>query len=141
MIEEIITSLVVGFLSSIAWFLVGGLLYMNPYVAKIYKKHSRFPGVKKWPNNKKYLLNMYLFGILAQCVLFAFVYIFLKPIFVGTILSKTFFFGLLIVAIKIIPRFFDMWLQSTYPNKLLQIELINGIIGSFVIAFVLVFAL
>ena len=29
-----------------------------------------------------------------------------------------------------------MWVQSKYPTTLLSIELINGAIGSFVIAFV-----
>lgn len=47
--------------------------------------------------------------------------------------------GFILVFIKIFPRFNDMWIQSTYPNKLLAIEFINGTIGSFIIAFVFVY--
>lgn len=126
-----------GFLASIAWFIIGGIFYMNPIVAKIYKKFENSPGFKKWKDTKKYLVNMYVFGILIQCLLFAFVYAFIKPILPGALALNTIFFGLILVAVKIVPRLFDMWLQSTYPNKLLAIEFVNGVIGSFAIAFIL----
>lgn len=80
---------------------------------------------------------MYFFGILIQCILFAFVYSFIKPVLPGTLILNILFFGLVLVAVKIFPRLFDMWMQSTYPNKLLMTEFVNGIIGSFVIAFIL----
>jgi hypothetical protein len=80
---------------------------------------------------------MYIFGILIQCLLFAFVYSFIKPILPGSLFLNTIFFGLILVAVKIFPRLFDMWMQSTYPNKLLAVEFVNGTIGSFVIAFIL----
>lgn len=126
-----------GFLASIIWFIVGGMLYMNPFVAKIYKNFENSPGFKKWKDIKKYLINMYIFGILIQCLLFAFVYSFIKPILHGGLLLSTIFFGLILMAVKIFPRLFDMWMQSTYPNKLLAVEFVNGTIGSFVIAFIL----
>lgn len=126
-----------GYLASIVWFIIGGLLYMNPIVAKIYKKLENSPGLKKWKDTKKYLINMYIFGILIQCLLFAFVYSFVKPILPGTLVLNTIFFGSILVAIKIFPRLFDMWVQSNYPNKLLEVEFVNGIVGSFVIALVL----
>lgn len=126
-----------GFLASIVWFIVGGILYMNPIVAKIYKKLENSPELKKWKDTKKYLINMYIFGILIQCLLFAFVYSLIKPILPGSLVLNTIFFGLILVAVKIFPRLFDMWMQSTYPNKLLAVEFVNGTIGSFVIAIVL----
>ncbi|MFH8110168.1 MAG: hypothetical protein QXE42_01880 [Candidatus Aenigmatarchaeota archaeon] len=64
-------------------------------------------------------------------------YSFIKPILPGSLLLSTIFFGLILVAVKIFPRLLDMWMQSTYPNKLLTVEFINGTIGSFVIAFIL----
>ena len=136
---NILQTILGGFLASIAWFIVGGMLYMNPFTAKLYKKFENHSGLKKWKNTKEYLLKMYLFGILSQCLLFAFVYSFIKPILPGTLLFNTFYFGLILVAVKIIPRLFDMWLQSTYPNKLLVVELVNGTIGSFVMALVFTF--
>jgi hypothetical protein len=126
-----------GFLASVIWFIVGGILYMNPVVAKIYKKFENSPGYKKWKDTKKYLINMYIFGILIQCLFFAFVYSFIKPILPDILALNTLFFGLILIAVKILPRLFDMWTQSTYPNKLLAVEFVNGTIGSFVIALIL----
>lgn len=60
-------------------------------------------------------------------------------IFGGILASIAWFIvGGILVGVKIIPRLFDMYLQSTYPNKLLTIEFINGVIGSFIMASVLV---
>jgi hypothetical protein len=126
-----------GFSASIVWFIVGGILYMNPIVSKIYKHLENSPGFKKWSDVRKYLVSMYVFGILIQCMLFAFVYAFISYILPGSLLLNTIFFGLILVAVKIFPRLIDMWVQSTYPNKLLAVEFINGTIGSFVIAFIL----
>jgi len=126
-------SILGGFLASIVWFIVGGALYMNPLVARIYKNFENSPGFKKWNNTKKYLVNMYVFGILIQCLLFAFVYSFVKSILPGTLILNMLYFGLILMAVKIFPRLFDMWMQSTYPNKLLLIEFINGTIGSFIL--------
>jgi len=134
---NLLQTILAGFLASIAWFIIGGALYMNPIVAKIYKNLENSPGLKKWEDTKKYLINMYVFGILIQCLLFALVYSFIKPILPGSLALNTIFFGLILIAVKIFPRLFDMWMQSTYPNKLLVVELVNGTIGSFVIAFIL----
>lgn len=124
-----------GFVASIVWFIVGGILYQNPFVAKIYKSTESSPGLKKWSNIPKYLGLQYV-GILTQCMLWAFVFAMIKPVLSDVVLIKGLVFGLILVAIKIIPRFFDMWIQSTYPNKLLVVEFINGTIGSFIIGIV-----
>ena len=133
---NILQTITGGIIAAVVWFLVGGALYMNPWIAKIYRKAKKRPGLKKWKNNKKYMLSMFIFGILIQSLLFAFVYAFVKLVLPGSLVLNTFYFGLILVGVKIIPRLFDMWLQSTYPKKLLKIELINGTIGSFVIALV-----
>jgi len=52
-------------------------------------------------------------------------------------LPKALLFGLILVAVKIFPRFADMYMQTAYPNKLLAVEFINGTICSFVIALIL----
>ncbi len=135
----LISSLKVGFITSLVWFVIGGVLYMNPLVAGIYKKNEKHPGVKKWKNIKEYLLKMYVFGTLIQCLIFTLIYTFINPILPTNIVSKTIIFGLILIGIKIYPRLSDMWLQTTYPNELLLVEFINGTIGSFVIAFALTF--
>jgi predicted membrane-bound spermidine synthase len=124
-----------GFTASIAWFIVGGALYMNPLIAKIYKDAEDSPALKKWPSVPRYISLQYI-GILAQCLLWAFVFALVKPVLPGGLLVKGIVFGLVLTAVKIFPRFFDMWIQSTYPNKLLGVEFINGTIGSFVIGVV-----
>ena len=106
--------------------------YQNPLVAKIYKSAEGSPGLKKWQSIPKYLGLQYI-GILAQCMLWAFVFALVKPILPEEVFMKGLVFGFVLVAVKIFPRFFDMWIQSTYPNKLLAIEFVNGTIGSFVI--------
>jgi hypothetical protein len=128
--DNIIHTLLAGFILSIAWFIAGGILYMNPPVANIYRKFEDHPGMKKWESQKKYLVTMYLLGALIPCLIFAFVYEFLSPI--GMLP-----FALILVGVRIIPRLIDMWIQTSYPNKILAIELVNGILLSFLAAFVL----
>ncbi len=121
-----------GFAASVIWFVAGGALYMNPIVAGIYKNMETSPALKKWPSIPKYVGLQYA-GTLAQCLLWSFVFSYIKTSLPETILLKTFLFGLILIATKIFPRFFDMWIQSTYPNKLLLIEFVNGVVGSFII--------
>ncbi len=129
-----------GFIASIVWFIVGGALYMNPFVAKIFKNAEDSPALKKWPSVPKYIGLQYI-GILAQCLLWAFVFALLKFALPEELLTKGLVFGLILVAVKIFPRFFDMWIQSTYPNKLLAVEFINGTIGSFIIGVVFAYVI
>jgi hypothetical protein len=126
--------LLAAIVASIAWFIIGGILYMNPVIGKIYKGYASHKSMKKWESQKKYMINMYLVGSLIPSILFALVYSFLSPLFTDGLIMNAFYFWIILVAIKLIPRFFDMWIQTSYPNKLLYIELINGSIGSFVMA-------
>lgn len=133
---DIIQGLIGGFAATIVWFIIGAAVYMNPFVTKIYKKYEETPSVKNRKNIKTFIINTFVFNILIQCLLFAFVYQYMKPILPATLLLNTLLFGLILVVVKIIPRFFDMWVQSSYPTQLLIVEIVNGAIGSFVIAFV-----
>ncbi len=130
-----------GFVASIVWFIIGGALYMNPPVAKIYKDAENSPGLKKWPSVPKYLGLQFTGGALAQCLLWAFVFAVVKPALPESTLLRGILFGLILIAVKIYPRFFDMWIQSTYPGKLLAVEFVNGAIGSFVIGVVLAYVI
>lgn len=134
---DIISILIAGFASSIVWFLIGAIVYMNSIVTNIYKKYEDNPSVKNRKNVKTFLLNTFFLSILFQCLIFAVIYAYILPILPGTLLLNTLYFGLILILVKIIPRFFDMYVQSHYPMALLIIEIINGSIGSIVIAFVI----
>jgi hypothetical protein len=133
---DLLSGLIAGVAATIVWFVIGAVVYMNPFVAKIYNKYADDPSVKSRKNVKTFIINTFIFSVLIQCFIFAFIYLYLESILPGVLILNTFYFGLILVAVKIIPRLFDMYVQSKYPNTLLLIELINGIIGSFVIAFV-----
>ena len=42
-------------------------------------------------------------------------------------------FGLLVGAVRVYPRFWNMWIQTTYPRPLLAVEVVNGTLGTLVI--------
>ena len=130
---NILQAILGGVVASIVWFVVGGALYLNPIVAKVYKDAESSPAVKKWPDQRKYLAAMFTGGNLAQCLLWAFVFALVKPALPGPEFLRGIVFGLVLVAIKMFPRLFDMWIQTTYPNKLLVIEFVNGSLGGFII--------
>ena len=91
------------------------------------------PGLKRWSNVPAYI-GLQFVGILAQCLLWAFVFILVKPVLAGGFVRTFLTFGIILFAVKIFPRFYDMWMQSTYPGRLLAVEFVNGTVGSFVIA-------
>ena len=137
---DILLVILGGIVASIVWFVIGGVLYMNPFVARIYKDSESSTALKKWASTPKYISLQYV-GILVKCVLWAFVFILIKPVLPDGFLMKGFVFGLILIFIMVFPRFFDMWIQSTYPNKLLAVEFVNGTIGSFIIAVIFVYVL
>jgi len=65
---DILQTILGGFVASIVWFIVGGALCMNPFVAKMYKGTENSPALKKWPSVPKYIGLQYV-GILAQSLL------------------------------------------------------------------------
>ena len=127
-----------GFLASIVWFIIGGVFYMNPLISKIHKKFANSPAVKQWNNTKLFLVYMYLL-ILLECLLFALVYSFIKPIFPGGVVINGLILGLVLIAVNLIPSISGRWLLSTYPNKLLFVDFIGGILGNFIIGLTLAF--
>lgn len=121
-------------IASIVWFILGGALYMNPVVRRIYDQFDSSPVMKQWPSVPKYLGVMFLDACLVQCFLAALAFALVKPALPDSILGMVAVFGFILIGVKIFTRFFDMWIQTTYPNKLLAIEFVNGSLGSLVIA-------
>lgn len=125
--DMLFTVFLSAFLASIAWFIVGGIVYMNPFVAKIYRKYKDHPCMKKWSSQRSYLLGVYLIAGLVPILAASFIYYYIAPVGI-------FYLTLLLVGLHIVPRMCDMYVQTSYPNKLLFVELVNGVVLSFVVA-------
>lgn len=119
-----------AFLVTVVWFVVGGFLYMNPFTAKIYKKFQRHRSMKRWKTQPRYLIGVFLVAGFMPNLLITITHSFIPGLGVLG-------FGLLLVGVRIVPRLCDMWMQTSYPDKILAIELMNGIVLSFVTAFML----
>lgn len=115
-------------LTSIVWFIIGSALYMNPFIAKIYKKFHIHPSMKHFSSQKNYFLGIFFIAGLIFILLTNIAYVFLVPISRGL-------FGCILFIVRIIPILCYMWIQTSYPNVILFIELINGLLLSFVITF------
>lgn len=130
MIDQIFYIFYTATLTTIVWFVAGGILYMNPHVAKIYKKYQKHPSMKKWSSRKQYFTGIFFVAGFIPILLIAFVYDYIPYI-------SAVEFGFLLVGVRVIPRLCDMWMQTSYPNKILGVEFVNGTILSFIIAFML----
>ncbi len=133
----LLDTLLWGVVIGIIHFIVVGVLYQNPIISKIYKNNENQPSVKKWDNQQKYILSMFL-GTQVEIFFLTVGYLVFKNV-LGSDIISSFIIALIFSGIRIYPRFWNMWIQSNYPNKLLRIELINGTISTFVVVFGLYF--
>lgn len=112
--------------------IVGGL-YGNPIIDRIYQDaQNSEPGVKQWTSRPKYLISQFL-GTQVEVFILAIGFFWLRPLIAVEGIQGALLLGLLFAGIRVYPRFWNMWIQSTYPNRLLKIELINGAISTLVI--------
>ena len=125
-----------GFLASIAWFIVAGVLYLNPKVFEMYKLAERKMKIRWWKDTKEMLRLTYI-NILIQSLLAAYVFSLIKSSLGNSLARRVLIFGLIIFLIKIIPRFMDMWRETNYPMNLLIIELIDDTFCGFLMALVI----
>lgn len=125
--------LIWGFAIGIIHFFIVGLLYLNPLVARQYEKGKNSSAVKIWNNQKEYLIKMFL-GTQVEIYILTTVYLYLRQMFASPHSFHTaLILAFLSALVRVYPRFWNMWIQSTYPKNLLFIEFINGVIGTFVI--------
>ncbi len=125
--------LIWGFVIGIIHFFIGGLLYLNPLVARHYEEGKNASAVRVWDNQKEYLLKMFL-GTQIEIYILTTVYLYLRQEFASPYtFSTALILAVLSALLRVYPRFWNMWIQSTYPRRLLFIEIINGVIGTFVI--------
>ena len=131
--EMIIDVLLWGTVAGIVHFVLIGLLYGNPVVDKQYSNASQeSPAVKKWTSKPKYLLTQFL-GTQIEVFILTFAFFWFRSLLPNSGMAWVFIFSLLISAVRVFPRFWNMWIQTTYPRRLLAIEAINGTIGTLAI--------
>lgn len=129
----LVSTLLWGTVVGLIHFVVVGMLYGNPLIDRFYREASGTePGVKVHPSKPKYFLQMFL-GTQVEVYILALGFLWIRPLlsiegWLGTILL-----GLLFAGIRVYPRFWNMWIQSTYPNRLLAIEFVNGTLSTLVI--------
>jgi hypothetical protein len=126
-----------GIVAGLVHFVFIAFAYGNPLVDRISTKaEANSPAVKRWPSKPKYFVTQF-FGTQVEVYILTLAFVWLRPLlhvpgFAGGILL-----GSLFAAIRVYPRFWNMWIQTTYPNRLLAIEVINGTLGTLVICAVL----
>jgi hypothetical protein len=125
-----------GALAGLVHFLVIGALYGNPFVDGMYRAASENSAVKRWVSKPRYLVTQFL-GTQVEVYILTLAFVWLRPMvgladYVGPLAL-----GAVLALIRVYPRFWNMWIQTTYPNRLLAVEAINGTIGTLVIVFFL----
>ncbi len=122
-----------GAIVGLIHFIAVGALYGNPLVDKKYQQAMKSEqGVRKWDSRPRYLITQYL-GTQLEVYILTLAVFWLSPLMETTGSGKVTLLGILLAAIRVYPRFWNMWIQSTYPFQLLVIEFINGTISTFVI--------
>ena len=131
------TLLLSAFLAAIAWILVGGLLYIYPPFKRIYKRAERAASVKKWDDSSKFMIAQFV-SVFIQCFLFALVFSVVKVSLPSDMVAQALSFGLIVTAVKIVPRTMKMLVHTTYPGNLLFIEFLSSLLAAFGVSFIFV---
>ncbi len=122
-----------GTLAGLIHFVAVGILYGNPIIDKMYKKAAKNdPAVKSWASQPKYLVTQFL-GTQIEVFVIAIGYFWLRPLVSSDGATAVLLLGTFFAALRVYPRFWNMWIQSTYPTQLLKVEFVNGVISTFVI--------
>ncbi len=117
-------------LDALAWsipagiihFIALGILYGNPYIDKYYAEAQlNNPAVRRWDSKSKYLLTQFL-GTQIEVIIIVFAYLFFSQFLPTRGIETALVIGGIFAAIRVYPRFWNMWIQSTYPIHLLRIN-------------------
>ncbi len=136
----IATVLLWGAVAGIVHFAVVGALYGNPWVNRWYQHaQHHVPGVRKWVSQPKYLVAQFL-GTQVEVFILTAGFFWLRSSIGPSGMAGTAWLALLFAGIRVYCRFWNMWIQSTYPRRLLVVEAINGTISTFTIILILHFS-
>jgi hypothetical protein len=122
-----------GALAGLVHFVIIAFLYANPVTERLSRGLEAGPGVKQWPSKPKYFLTQFL-GTQVEVYILTTAFLWLRPAINPPGFGGACALGGLLAATRVYPRFWNMWIQTTYPNRLLAIEVINGTLGTLAIA-------
>ncbi len=125
--------LLFGLITGLIHFFIMSILYANPLIDKTYKSFNNHPALKYWVSMKVYIIKMFL-GTQIEIYILTAGFLYLRSLFtIPTSWSTAIILASIFSAIRVYPRFWNMWIQTTYPPKLLAIEFINGILSTFTV--------
>jgi len=132
-----------GLVAGLAAFIVGNLLYLNPLTTEMYAKYGPsmcsksmdlFGGVGPW-------LGLMFIGGFVSTIFLAILYSYTeKGINIKPAWKKGLLFGFLFWLVGTLSTTYDTWLLHSYPDAIIFVELINGLIGGLVAGVVLAIA-
>ncbi len=107
------------------------VIWMNPFVNEISLQFANHPSVKPYEyfgglDNWMRLRTIYLVVMLAIIIKIFLIFYTNIP---GNRRQKGIYFGVFLSVIKSIPVAFSTWTLIVYPNELIILQLVNGIIG------------
>jgi hypothetical protein len=127
------TILLWGAVAGVVHFVFIALAYGNPIVDRISAKaEATSPAVKQWPSKPRYYITQ-LLGTQVEVYTLTAAFVWLRPCIGHDGYAGALLLGSLFAAIRVYPRFWNMWIQTTYPNRLLAVEVVNGTLGTLVI--------
>ena len=122
-----------GAAAGLVHFVVIAILYANPLTDRLSRGLEQGPAVKQWASKPKYFLTQFL-GTQVEVYILTLGFLWLRPSIAVPGFAGAMLLGGLLAATRVYPRFWNMWIQTNYPNRLLAIEVVNGSIGTLVIA-------
>jgi hypothetical protein len=122
-----------GAVAGLVHFVFIGAAYGNPLVDRLSAGlEASSPAVRKWPSQPKYFVTQF-FGTQVEVYLLTTAFVWLRPLLGVPGWGPGLLLGGLLAAIRVYPRFWNMWIQTNYPSRLLAIEVVNGTLGTLVI--------
>ena len=108
------------------------IIWMNPFVNEISIEFSNHPSVKPYEyfggiDNWMRLRTVYL--VLMLAIMIKVFLMFYTNLPGSNYWKKGISFGLFLSIVKSIPEAFSTWTLIVYPNELIILQLVNGIIG------------
>lgn len=131
------TVLLWGAVAGVVHFVFIALAYGNPIVDRISARaEAESPAVRQWASKPTYFVTQFL-GTQIEVYILTIAFLWLRPLVDVHGYGGALLLGAMFAAIRVYPRFWNMWVQTTYPRRLLAVEVVNGTLGTLVVTFFL----